>query len=410
MDAYCIPHPASETALEVTRTLMPLLDARFAELRTGIDAVVAATNSNSAKIADLEQRQAESKETQQQTHLELQNQKLLIQAMQEKVDNLENRGSRNNLHFLEWALADASPPPQGTQECPTPTQLNFFILERQWTEFASEKEESGHKEEIKLPTITSDAFLHVQQLRKQQLKEFCLHHPELSRLESMQTAEHLLSTMTVNNKLQMVYCMAEGTGIDTWDKLLELVKMKDEVTIETPVIDFYKPNASLAPSQQNGYNLTMVEHVLRSYTKVIFVREPFERLVSAYSQGLAEDLTFDEFVEDVLSAVDASEDGRGPIVSLCQPCFIKYDFIVTHDSLTPEVFHLMKRMGLPDHVLRPEFSDAQSRITRKWLTKNLFKGLTTEQAQQLSEAYSADFEAFSFHTSLLLRYSPGRSK
>ncbi|CAH2255908.1 carbohydrate sulfotransferase 9-like [Pelobates cultripes] len=264
----------------------------------------------------------------------------------------------------------------------------------------------NHKEEPNVSINTSDKFLYVQQLRKKRLREFCPQHPELSRLESVHGVEDLLSRMIVNEKLQIVYCKAGTSGMDLWENLLQKIKRRDDVTIETPVIDNNVLNSSLVSKQQTSYNLTMVENIFRTYTKVVFVREPFERLVSVYTQGFAGEMTFSDLLEDVLDTID--DDMFRPIVTLCHPCFVKYDYIVMHDFLRTEVFYLMKRIGLPDYILQPEFSDTQSKMTHKWLMENLFRGLTRQQIKQLAKVYSLDIEAFNFHKSLLLKNYIGR--
>uniref|UniRef100_A0A8C5PFQ6 Carbohydrate sulfotransferase n=1 Tax=Leptobrachium leishanense TaxID=445787 RepID=A0A8C5PFQ6_9ANUR len=264
---------------------------------------------------------------------------------------------------------------------------------------------ANHAEESKVLNITPDRFLYIQQLRKRRLQGFCLRNPEEGMMESVEGAENLLSGMIVNEKLQMLYCMAGATGTDTWENLLEKVKGEDDVTIETPVVDHLSSNSSVVPAEQSSYNLSVVEKIFRTYTKVVFVREPFERLISAYLQGDAGELTFDEFLEDVLGSYASEDEGNPwkPVVRLCHPCFIKYDYIVLHDFFRTDVFHLMKRIGIPDHILRPEFSDAQSKLTQKWFAENLFSRLTREQVEQISEVYRMDLEAFPFHRSLLLK-------
>ncbi|XP_053315884.1 carbohydrate sulfotransferase 11-like [Spea bombifrons] len=284
-----------------------------------------------------------------------------------------------------------------------------FLCLWTWMLHVTSTQPTDHQEAKDFSTLTPDTFLHVQQLRKKKLRSFCLENPKLSGLQSVESAEHLLSRMTANEKLQMVYCKAGATGIDAWEELLEVLTEKDDVTIETPVVDLHNLNSSLTENQENRYNLAMVEKVFRSYTKIIFVRDPFERLVSAYTQGFAGEITFSEFLEDVLSLERGTRDDSGTtMVSLCQPCFVQYDYIIMLDFLRAEVFHLMKRMGIPEAVLRPKFSNIQSQLTHKWLTQNLFRGLTSEQITQLSEVYQPDLEAFPFYNSLLLNNSNGK--
>ncbi|XP_018117915.2 carbohydrate sulfotransferase 11-like [Xenopus laevis] len=249
-------------------------------------------------------------------------------------------------------------------------------------------------------SITIDTFLHVQQLRKKTLQDFCLEHPDLSTLQTTEVAEDLLSTMGVNQKLQMLYCKPTSTGSDLWEELLKQIEERTDVTIQSPVV--HDGPRDTPSNQLSAYNLTTLEKVFRSYTKVLFIRDPFERLVSSYLQNFAGEDTFDKFLEDGLT--DEPEDGDGswtPIVFLCHPCFIRYDYIIKYDFFNAEVLHLIKRMGLPESVLAPVLTDNGSKWAYKWLNENLLKQVTIEHIEQIIELYTWDFEAFPFKTFLL---------
>ncbi|KAM4770842.1 carbohydrate sulfotransferase 11-like [Rhinophrynus dorsalis] len=267
---------------------------------------------------------------------------------------------------------------------------------------------ANHKEEPpKYPHLTADRFLHVQQLRKQKLRDFCLRHPELGSLQTAQGAKDLISNMAVNRKLQMLYCKTTAAGIAHWEELIKLIERNVDVTIETPVVDQDTPSATSTSIQLSDYNLLMLEEILRSYTKVLFIRDPFERLVSSYMDGFSGEVTFNEFVEDGLSLEPgkSDDDPRRTIISLCHPCFIRYDYMVTYSFLHAEIYHLLKRMGLPDGILLPQVSDTKAKRTYKWLTENLFRQLTKQEIKRLTEVYSWDLEAFALNSSLLWNHS-----
>ncbi|XP_075451580.1 carbohydrate sulfotransferase 9-like isoform X2 [Ascaphus truei] len=265
-----------------------------------------------------------------------------------------------------------------------------------------------HKEEPKYSSVTSDTFLHVQQLRKKRLRHFCLRKTKLNNFHTRRNAQNLLSSMAVNAKLQMVYCKVTAVGIHNWEHLLEAIEGRAEITIETPVVAHPHQGSVSTSSQLSGYNMSMLETVLRSYTKVIFVRDPFERLVSAYMEGFAGEITFNQFIENVLNLDYGQEDDSWkPLTSMCHPCLLRYDYIMMYGFLRTEVHHLLKRLGLPDGIFLPEFSDTQAIWTHRWLTENLFVELTTQQRKQLLEAFSWDFEAFPFYSSLLWNNSTG---
>ncbi|NXN98413.1 CHST9 sulfotransferase, partial [Rhinopomastus cyanomelas] len=150
------------------------------------------------------------------------------------------------------------------------------------------------------------------------------------------------------------------------------------------------------------FNLTEIEAMLGSYTKVLFVRDPFQRLISTFMQGMGSSPSFSSFVEDVLdSGQHSTRMAWQPLVSLCQPCLIQYDYVVMFGFLKQELGHLLSRAGLAAESLLSEFTDSQVLWTYRWLSEQMFSELSLQQKQQLSHFYRWDLAAFPFPNSFL---------
>ncbi|NXG55606.1 CHST9 sulfotransferase, partial [Hemiprocne comata] len=155
-------------------------------------------------------------------------------------------------------------------------------------------------------------------------------------------------------------------------------------------------------TQLNEFNLTAIEAMLGSYTKLLFVRDPFQRLISTFMQGMGSSPSFSSFVQDVLDSGphNASVTWK-PLVSLCQPCLIQYDYVVMFGFLRQELGHLLWQAGLPVDSLLLEFTDSQVQWTYSWLSEQMFSELSLQQKQQLSHFYRWDLSAFPFSSSFL---------
>ncbi|NWH44665.1 CHST9 sulfotransferase, partial [Fregata magnificens] len=153
-------------------------------------------------------------------------------------------------------------------------------------------------------------------------------------------------------------------------------------------------------TQLRDFNLTEIEAMLGSYTKVLFVRDPFQRLISTFMQEMGSSSSFSSFVQDVLDSRhhNASVAWK-PLVSLCQPCLVQYDYVVMFGFLSQELGHLLRRAGLPVDSLLTEFTDTQVRWTYSWLSEQMFSELSLQQKQQLSHFYRWDLAAFPFSSS-----------
>ncbi|NXX43357.1 CHST9 sulfotransferase, partial [Tricholaema leucomelas] len=162
------------------------------------------------------------------------------------------------------------------------------------------------------------------------------------------------------------------------------------------------PRRHAPETQLREFNLTEIEAMLRSYTKVLFVRDPFHRLISSFMQSIGSSPSFSSFVQDVLeSGQHNTSMAWKPLVSLCQPCFIHYDFVVVFGFFRQELGHLLQRAGLPVDSLLLEFTDSHVRWTYSWLSEQMFNELSLQQKQHLSHFYQQDLAAFPFSSSFL---------
>ncbi|NXT93302.1 CHST9 sulfotransferase, partial [Anhinga rufa] len=162
------------------------------------------------------------------------------------------------------------------------------------------------------------------------------------------------------------------------------------------------PRRHTQETQLREFNLTEIEAMLGSYTKVLFVRDPFQRLIFTFMQAMGSSSSFSSFVQDVLdSGQHNSSVAWKPLVSLCQPCLVQYDYVVMFGFLSQELGHLLRRVGLPVDSLLPEFTDTQVRWTYSWLSEQLFSELSLQQKQKLSHFYRWDLAAFPFSSSFL---------
>lgn len=249
-------------------------------------------------------------------------------------------------------------------------------------------------------TLTLDTFLHVQQLRKKRLRAFCRQSGKVTALpRSQEERAHLLSSLRVSTKLDLLYCRVPSTGVEEWQQLLEKLEEKENLTLPVPLP---YPRQHASETQLSEFNLTEIEAMLGSYTKVLFVRDPFQRLISTFLQGTSSSPSFRSFVQDVLDSGQHNDSmAWKPLVGLCQPCLIQYDYVVMFGFLRQELGHLLRRAGLPVDSLLPKFSDTQVQWTYSWLSEQMFSELSLQQKKQLSYFYRWDLVAFPFSSSFL---------
>jgi hypothetical protein len=178
----------------------------------------------------------------------------------------------------------------------------------------------------------------------------------------------------------------------------------------------------------NNLNDTM-KNGLGDFTKFIFVRHPFERLVSAYRDKLAgndafykkavgreiirkyrqnpnqlsletgHDVTFPEFVHFI---VDEWRNGRKPldvhwrpVVDLCRPCDMKFHFIGKFETLNQDVNFLLDKLNETD-LSRLFAGQPTKPKTTSSLWKESMKQISFQQLTDLNRMFADDFRLFGY--------------
>lgn len=247
--------------------------------------------------------------------------------------------------------------------------------------------------------MTLDTFLHVQQLRKRRLRAFCHQAGKSTPLpNSWDEKASLVPSLRVNTKLDLLYCQVPSTGVEEWQQVLE--KLEEENVTLPALLPYRRLRAG--DTQLSRFNQTERRAMLGSYTKVLFVRDPFHRLIATFLQGMGISPSFSSFVQEVLdSRMHNGSAAWKPLVSLCRPCLVQYDYVVKFGFLRQELGHLLRRAGLPVGNLLPELTDSQVQWTYRWLSEQMFSELSAQQRKQLSHFYRWDLAAFPFSSSFL---------
>ncbi|XP_002412303.4 carbohydrate sulfotransferase 8 [Ixodes scapularis] len=170
---------------------------------------------------------------------------------------------------------------------------------------------------------------------------------------------------------------------------------------------------------------------LKTYTRAVFVRHPFERLVSAFVDkagrprsaepffydvywdralaGLAGNettgvrMTFPLFVDYILAQPDALwDDHWAPYYSRCEPCLFDYNVVGKLETGDRDFRTLFSRMGLASGDVVPRkntrtVGDAGEKGGARKSAKEYFAELSSSQVMQLYRRYFYDFELFGYN-------------
>ncbi|XP_078254146.1 carbohydrate sulfotransferase 9-like [Rhinoraja longicauda] len=237
----------------------------------------------------------------------------------------------------------------------------------------------------------------------------------------------LVSQVYVEERHKLLYCEVPKAGCSNWKRIL-LVLSGAASSPRNISHDFVHSSKQLR--RLDSYNLREANDLLNGFTKVLFVRDPMERLVSAfrdkfehpnkyyhpvfgkailkkYRANVSEEalrtgsgVTFREFVHYLLDphkpiGMDIHWE---QITKLCSPCLINYDFIGKFESLEQDANYFLKLIGAPQGLRFPRFKDRHSTDERTTSTvvRQYLVQITPFERQQLYNFYNMDYLMFNY--------------
>ncbi|KAK8778857.1 hypothetical protein V5799_019800 [Amblyomma americanum] len=171
---------------------------------------------------------------------------------------------------------------------------------------------------------------------------------------------------------------------------------------------------------------TLLHSNRSNYTNVLFVRHPFERLVSTYIdkalRGRSEmawayasywdkipgvraenrSPTFSEFIDFILQMpVEHSDEHWVPYYFRCQPCLLDYDFVGKLETAGRDFPRFFSLVGIEanENILgHLSHENTRNNVTgvRATESKQYFAELSYEQVMRLYARYFYDFELFGY--------------
>lgn len=238
----------------------------------------------------------------------------------------------------------------------------------------------------------------------------------LSPLQRKTLLQHIL----VNDQYRFLYCYIPKVACSNWKRVLKVLSGALESVDVSVKMNHHNDLlflSSLKPEE--------IRYRLKHYFKFMFVREPAERLLSAYRNKFGEiqsyqkkygveivkryrkglskdvsvagdDVTFAEFVRYLLDEdAERMNEHWMPMYNLCQPCAVNYDFIGSHEHLESDAEFVLQRVGAPPHVHFPERQTWYKPVTTETLHYYLCS-LPQKLLRELLPKYILDFSLFAY--------------
>ncbi|XP_061565932.1 carbohydrate sulfotransferase 12-like isoform X1 [Cololabis saira] len=273
-----------------------------------------------------------------------------------------------------------------------------------------------------------------QELRKQLLKDLChgdkqAFTPMNRNLENMNHRE--LKHFIVDDKHGIIYCYIPKVACTHWKSVMYVLNQSEPYPDLTSLqnVSVHTPNMFPLLS---SFSKTEIKVKLKHYTKFLFVRDPFVRLISAYRDKFEkkDQYFYELFGRDILrlygnetnppkTAQEALASGLRPsfhnfiqylldpktekkvpfephwrqMHRLCHPCLIQYDFVGHQETLQEDAQQLLEILKLHKDI---KFPPAYVNMTSPNSVMNWFRTVPLEDRRRLYKLYERDFKLFGY--------------
>ena len=219
-----------------------------------------------------------------------------------------------------------------------------------------------------------------------------------------------LRHIMVNDEFKVLYCYVPKVACSLWKTVF--LALDNKANVEDNHDRKHFKFLTQFSEDEIGFRL-------QTYYKFIFVREPFERLLSGYQDKFANNfwnwvenprysreivenfrrqdptandkVTFEKFISYVIDNDDRNEHWD-TFYNLCHPCDINYDFIGHFEALQEEAEYILRKTNM-DKVTSFPHIELHNTSSLLWDT---FSEVPREKIVELGEVFKNDFAMFHY--------------
>ncbi|KAL8600117.1 hypothetical protein ACOMHN_009724 [Nucella lapillus] len=278
--------------------------------------------------------------------------------------------------------------------------------------------------DIKAPPTTPGERTKLAEHVKKTCQQQTLGKQPLSNLNP-ERFDHIL----VDDRYKAIYCYIPKVACTNWRRLLLVLsgKVKVKNVLDISGGDVHGRYKRLLPKLSN-FNEGERQYRLDNYFKFMFVREPFERLLSAwrnkfqnmnpyfrknYGQSIVrrfrdsdevEDgkekaaVRFEEFLQYIVDPLrtEALNEHWATYHRLCLPCTVQYDFVGKYENLDIDAEHVLQSIHA-DHVVNfPKRSASYKHNETSSFLTNFYRNISLPLLRRVYRIYKRDFNLFDY--------------
>ncbi|XP_036101833.1 carbohydrate sulfotransferase 13 [Molossus molossus] len=275
------------------------------------------------------------------------------------------------------------------------------------------------------------ALAEVHRQRRNLLRHACSHHTRRQRLLQPEDLRHVL----VDDTHGLLYCYIPKVACTNWKRVL--LAMSSLTSQDPQAIPAHEAHAPGRLPSLADFSPTEINWRLRDYLAFLFVREPFERLASAYQNKFkrpysaafqrhygtrivrrlrphphpdalarGHDVRFAEFLAYLLDPRTRRNEPFNEhwerAHALCHPCRLRYDVVGKFETLAEDAAFVLGLVGVPGLHFPAPPPRAKAATTHHQAMR-LFQDISPFYQRRLFDLYKMDFLLFNYSTPSYLR-------
>ncbi|KAM4795121.1 carbohydrate sulfotransferase 10 [Rhinophrynus dorsalis] len=284
------------------------------------------------------------------------------------------------------------------------------------------------------PTVKSlKNSSHINLLHKERLEllsNVC-RNGSFSNLSHSMVSKFVLDRIFVSDKHKILFCQTPKVGNTQWKKVLIVLNGAFPSIEEIPenVVHDHEKNGL---PRLSSYSIADVHERLNSYFKFVIVRDPFERLISAYKDKFVHNPRFEPWYKhDIAPTIIRKyrkdrRESRGGLqfqdfvrylgdpnhrfldlqfgdhiihwvtyVELCAPCEINYNVIGHHETLEEDAPYILREAGIDKLVSYPAIPPGITNYNRSKV-EHYFSKVSKRDIKRLYARFEGDFKLFGY--------------
>ncbi|CAC5406096.1 CHST13 [Mytilus coruscus] len=283
----------------------------------------------------------------------------------------------------------------------------------------------AHEENL----LINRSFTDEPEIRAHQLQYLCRKFKDIGHIP-IAIPRNSYQYMYVNDEYKFIFCMMPKLACTNWKRIFlalsDKFPNKDFVFNQMWSGDVHDTWAKHG-NTLDKYSFPEIQKKLQTYKKLVFVRDPFERLLSAFKDKMfrkdspvfqniakkiirlkrskevnpSEQIKFDEFVKyltDPDTFEVSYEQHWAKYQYLCQPCLMNYDFVGKFETIKNDIRKAFEYMGIKifNETVFPDRSVSYKNTESSKITQTFYNKIPKIYLKKLWHLYKFDYQIFSY--------------